>query len=293
MLCLLRHFAANLRLMSPMSVFTLPQVPLRVMCSALQLTPTVKPLQAPLVVAFSVPRRCFAVRMALPNADDVVSEADKWIVGWNTPAIRRGTGGELTPQAQQILANVLWHCERHVGGLATALSVTPDPVAVAARLTAVNVKTLRGCRWHGQGHRGATGAVAVPAALVAPAAPAASAAPATSSLPPSAARTASVSSAMLPAVSAIVASSPAAVASAAPSVHIGRPLPAADTDEDMDALDAWLDAPPDRLPGQPLLDTWSRHPNYRLGVRHAELATMWITHAMPEYLFPGFLAWAR
>jgi hypothetical protein len=235
--------------------------------------------------------------MALPPADDVARPGDKWIVGWNTPTIHRGTGGELTVQSLQILGNVLWHCERHVGGLATNLAVSPDAVVVAARLTGVNVKTLRACRSRSQGCRGATGAIDAPAAPVAPSALAASAAPAGGVAPagPAApAASAALAAPAAPAASAIVSAAPAySAVSAAPQVHVGRGLPAADTDEDMDALDAWLSTPPDRLPGQSLLDIWSTHPKYKLGVRHAELATMWITHGMPEYLYPGFLAWAR
>ncbi len=60
--------------------------------------------------------------------------------------------------------------------------------------------------------------------------------------------------------------------------------------DSVDKLESHADA---RLPGQSVLEMWAAHPNYELGMRHAELALFWITNGIPEYLFPRFIAWAR
>ena len=42
-----------------------------------------------------------------------------------------------------------------------------------------------------------------------------------------------------------------------------------------------------------LLDTWKAHPNFRIGLRLAELATMWHVNGWSKELFPRFMLWAR
>ena len=42
-----------------------------------------------------------------------------------------------------------------------------------------------------------------------------------------------------------------------------------------------------------ILDQWRRHPNYRIGMRIAQLSTFWITNGLPCDRFPLFLSWLR
>ena len=194
-------------------------------------------------------------------------------------AVSRGQGHGFSKDAREILANMLWHFDGVSGSnratVAALLGIPRkqrgiDACHLVAHLTCLNIKTVRNlkerfamCNWRHPNTSLAVGSVAR-------------------------------------------SSEPAAAAALDeqnwPLPHISMPLPeeeeevdgCLDSDTDIDCDDyvaAHSSSRQSQCQGQSQLAMWQQHPNYGRGMRMAELATFWITHALPHHTFPGFVSW--
>ncbi len=196
-----------------------------------------------------------------------------WTPGSNVPALHRGTGGDLGTAAFQILGNVLWHCHhncKRLHSLADLFGIVgqrgPDAAAVVAELSGVNVKTVRRVQTCLAKNGWSAGQLCP-------------------MMPRSRKRRRANAAAAAPATAAAAAVAVATVDDIIP-VTVGDSVPVT-----VGAGDSVPATVGDRVPSS-LLAKWERHPNFKIGLRMAELATFWTTSNLPVSKFVSFLTWA-